>query len=289
MLKPLSHRSDFTTEQDFFWKLAILNKAGSLGFWLLWMMILQKWNILNLQEKQDEFNPEKEELLEEFLSQEIINLTRESYELKSRRTRLRAFLIPGSVLSLLIIAVISDIITYRYERYGYKISYIQYIADRHFGWPYPVAQTVSFWWLFGVVAFTFSHFWLDEPIRNIENKLKQAKLLYEEQRMKTSQGRWEFLYSELRQLNKDSARVFVFSEDWERTKLASDYRKEASNLLEKGSASPTLNEVQYLLHALREVIERERKERRNAFHCHSLVGYNLGSIRKPVSNSLSLL
>jgi hypothetical protein len=106
----------------------------------------------------------------------------------------------------------------------------------------------------------FYYFRFGAPIRDAEKQLQEMQEEFNARLLRTSEGRWDSLYRQLRILTNDSARTFFENE--ERYNKAAEWRREAGRYLDEGYKTD-LNEVQYLLTALKELIIKEQREQKN--------------------------
>ncbi|MBI4783757.1 MAG: hypothetical protein HY785_20945 [Oscillatoriophycideae cyanobacterium NC_groundwater_1537_Pr4_S-0.65um_50_18] len=125
---------------------------------------------------------------------------------------------------------------------------------------FPVFRLVLVGLIFFLIPYISYYFFIAARIQHAEGQLHAMKEEYQARLLKTADGRLDFLYRELRKLTNDSARVFFENEA--RYRQALEWIKESGALLDQG-LNTDLNEVQYILTALRELTIRENREQKN--------------------------
>ena len=126
--------------------------------------------------------------------------------------------------------------------------------------PHPFNNFPSFlttWTLTLIIAFPVYYYWLAGPIRAAKNELRRLEGEILNKQLTTFRGRRLFFQEELRRLTNASAKVFFEEEN--RYEQAAKWRQMAGDALEKKVVD--LNEVQFSLNSLNEIILLEKKEK----------------------------
>jgi hypothetical protein len=162
-------------------------------------------------------------------------------------------------------------------------------------------------YIFVIIGFIIDNFLFGSTLRRSNTRLKKLELAVEKNREELErkklldpQVRLENLYQDYRKIAEASGRVFF--ESTKRYEVAQKWRRDIGSHLEHLRQNPAvetelLNEVQYLLGSLKEIIDREKREQKGQmrwqifniiviiFYITSLTAIMLIAWIKPPSNN----
>ena len=262
--------------------------------------------------------PEEPEILENRIDYEAVNLYRKYVnKLRTIRQRYLLFLILYSVVSFIVCLIGASIyLSNQGRRIAIELNrFFGFFWLQERSWIEQNPMTIELFIVIGIlllsifviIGFIIDNFSLGSTLRRSNTRLKKLELAVENNREELErkklldpQVRLENLYQDYRKIAEASGRVFF--ESTKRYEVAQKWRRDIGSHLEHLRQNPAvetelLNEVQYLLGSLKEIIDREKREQKGQmrwqifniiviiFYITSLTAIMLIAWIKPPSNN----
>jgi hypothetical protein len=262
--------------------------------------------------------PEEPEILENRIDYEAVNLYRKYVnKLRTIRQRYLLFLILYSVVSFIVCLIGASIyLSNQGRRIAIELNrFFGFFWLQERSWIEQNPMTIELFIVIGIlllsifviIGFILDNFSFGSTLRRSNTRLKKLELAVENNREELErkklldpQVRLENLYQDYRKIAEASGRVFF--ESTKRYEVAQKWRRDIGSHLEHLRQNPAvetelLNEVQYLLGSLKEIIDREKREQKGQmrwqifniiviiFYITSLTAIMLIAWIKPPSNN----